>query len=120
MKPLIWLGSTLKDLKALPKQVQRSIGRSLLAAQMGDIDHATKPLKGFGGAHVMEISISYQSNAFRSVFAMQFPEAIYVLHVFQKKSRSGIATPQQDIDLIKRRLADAHRLSMEGDHGGGH
>ena len=80
------------------------------AAQMGETDPAAKPLRGFGGAGVMEIVDRYDTNTYRAVYTVQFAEVIYVLHAFQKKSRRGIATPQKDIDLIRRRLAQAQRL----------
>ena len=77
---------------------------------MGKTDPAAKPLRGFGGAGVMEIVDRYDTNTYRAVYTVQFAEVIYVLHAFQKKSRRGIATPQKDIDLIRRRLAEAQRL----------
>jgi phage-related protein len=76
------------------------------------MDPAAKPLKGFGGAGVIEIVSSYQGNTWRAVYTVRFHDAIYVLHAFQKKSTRGIATPAREIDLIQRRLADAER-----DHG---
>jgi phage-related protein len=76
-------------------------------------DRSAKPLKGFGGARVMEIVERYRSDAYRAVYAVQFADAIYVLHVFQKKSTRGIATPKPDIDLIKQRLAEAERRHRE-------
>jgi phage-related protein len=86
------------------------MGVALYAAQMGEIDPATKPLKGFGGASVIEIVVEDQSGAWRAVYTVRYAEAIYVLHAFQKKAKRGIATPKQDLDLIRRRLAEAGRL----------
>ena len=80
---------------------------------MGDTDPAAKPLKGFGGTRVMEIVDRHDSNAYRAVYMARFASNTYVLHAFQKKSKRGIATPQKEIDLIRRRLADAERLHKE-------
>ena len=80
---------------------------------MGETDPAAKPLKGFGGASVMEIIDRYDTNTYRAVYSVQFANVIYVLHVFQKKSKSGIATPQKDIELIRSRLTVAQRLNRQ-------
>lgn len=114
IRPVIWIGSSLRDLRAMPEQVRRDIGQALYTAQRGETDPAAKPLKGFGGARVMEIVERDASGAYRAVYTVQFTEAVYVLHVFQKKSKRGIATPKQDIDLIRRRLAEAERDYNEG------
>ena len=112
-KPVVWIGSSRRDLKGFPKQVRFDIGQALYAAQMGETDPATKPLKGFGGAKVMEIIDRHNTNTYRAVYTVQFAGLIYVLHSFQKKSKSGIATPQKDIELIRRRLAEAQRLNRQ-------
>lgn len=108
-KPVVWIGSSRRDLRAMPDQVRRDIGQALYAAQQGETDPAAKPLKGFGGTRVMEIVERDRSGAYRAVYTAHFADAVYVLHVFQKKSKRGIATPKQDIDLIRRRLAEAER-----------
>ena len=113
LKPVIWVGSSRKDLRAFSRQVRADIGRALYAAQMGDTDPAAKPLKGFGGTRVMEIVDRHDTNTYRAVYTAHFAGIIYVLHAFQKKSKRGIATPQKDIELIRRRLADAGRLHTE-------
>lgn len=113
IKPVIWIGSSLRDLRAMPDQVRRDIGQALYTAQQGETDPAAKPLKGFGGARVMEIVERDASGTYRAVYTVQFADAVYVLHVFQKKSKRGIATPKQDIDLIRRRLAEAERDHRE-------
>jgi phage-related protein len=97
----------------MPQQVRRDIGQALYAAQQGMTDPAAKPLKGFGGARVMEITERHRTDAYRAVYTAQFEEAVYVLHVFQKKSKSGIATPRHEIELIRRRLAEAERHYRE-------
>jgi phage-related protein len=98
----------------MPEQVRRGIGQALYAAQQGMTDPAAKPLKGFGGARVMEIVERYRGDAYRAVYTADFENAVYVLHVFQKKSKSGIATPKPEIELIRRRFAEAERHYREG------
>ena len=109
MKPVVWIGSSREDLRAMPQQVRRDIGQALYTAQQGETDPAAKPLKGFGGTRVMEIVERHRTDAYRAVYAAHFADAIYVLHVFQKKSTRGIATPKPDMDLIRRRFAEAER-----------
>ena len=113
LKPVIWVGSSRKDLRTFPRQARTDIGEALYAAQIGDTDPAAKPLMGFGGTRVMEIVDRHDTNTYRAVYTAQFAGIIYVLHAFQKKSKRGIATPQRDIELIRRRLADAGRLHKE-------
>jgi phage-related protein len=98
----------------MPEQVRRGLGPALYAAQQGMTDPAAKPLKGFGGARVMEIVERYRGDAYRAVYTADFENAVYVLHVFQKKSKSGIATPKPEIELIRRRFAEAERHYREG------
>jgi phage-related protein len=93
--------------------VRIDIGHALFTAQQGETDPAAKPLKGFGGANVLEIVTAYQGNAWRAVYTVRFTDAVYVLHAFQKKSTRGIATPPRVIDLIEQRLADAERDHSE-------
>jgi len=112
-RPLIWVGSSRRDLRGFPRQVRRDIGKALYAAQQCETDPAAKPLKGFGGRSVLEIIADHSGNTWRAVYTVRFQEAIYVLHAFQKKSKKGIATPKKDIDLIHRRLAEAEQLHRE-------
>jgi len=109
IRPVIWIGSSRADLRRLPQQVRRDIGQALYAAQQGMTDPSAKPLKGFGGTRVMEIVERYRTDAYRAVYTAHFENAVYVLHVFQKKSKRGIATPKPDIDLIRKRFAEAER-----------
>ena len=113
LRPVTWVGSSRHDLASFPKPVRRDMGQALYVAQRGDTDPAAKPLKGFGGARVMEIVDRHDTNTYRAVYTVQFAEAIYVLHAFRKKSSRGTATPAREIDLIRRRLADAERLHRE-------
>src|SRR5258708_6472076 len=103
------MGASLRDLRSFPRSVRIDIGHALFTAQEGKIDPAAKPLKGFGGAGVLEIVASYNGNAWRAVYTVRFQDAIYVLHVFQKKSTRGIATPATQIDLIKPPLPASQR-----------
>jgi len=112
-RPVIWVGSIRRDLRAFPRQVRGDIGQALYAAQLGETDPAAKPLNGFGGRFVVEVIADHAGDTWRAVYTVRFAEAIYVLHVFQKKSKKGIATPKKDIDLIYRRLAEAERLHRE-------
>src|SRR5262249_23533079 len=108
-----WMGSSRKDLKAFPKAVRREVGQALYVVQCGEDYPSVKVLKGFGGRSVQEIVALHDTNTFRAVYTVRFHEAIYVLHAFQKKAKKGNATPQRDIDLIRRRLAEAERLHKE-------
>jgi phage-related protein len=96
-------------LRSFPRAVRIDIGHALFTAQEGKTDPAAKPLRGFGGASVLEIVASHHGDTWRAVYTVRFRDAIYVLHVFQKKSAKGIATPAREIDLIKRRLTEAER-----------
>jgi phage-related protein len=113
VRPVVWIGSSRRDLHAMPQQVRRHIGQALYTAQQGMTDPAAKPLKGFGGARVMEIVERYRTDAYRAVYTAHFEDAVYVLHVFQKKSKSGIATPKHELELIRERLAEAERHHRE-------
>jgi phage-related protein len=112
-KPVRWMGNSLRDLRSFPRPVRVDIGHALFAAQEGKTDPAAKPLKRFGGASVLEIVVSHIGNAWRAVYTVRFQDAIYVLHVFQKKSTKGIATPARTMELVKQRLADAERDHRE-------
>ncbi|MBV5267563.1 MAG: type II toxin-antitoxin system RelE/ParE family toxin [Burkholderiaceae bacterium] len=112
-KPLAWLGSSKKDLMALPVGVRKFFGHALDFAQRGAQHDSAKVLKGFGGAGVLEIVEEDQGNTYRAAYTVKFKEAVFVLHVFQKKSKSGIATPKPDMDIIRERLKVAEKLSQE-------
>ncbi|KVD98388.1 type II toxin-antitoxin system RelE/ParE family toxin [Burkholderia anthina] len=110
IKPLYWLGSARKDLKVMPETVQDTFGYALYLAQTGRKHDLAKPLKGFGSAGVLEIVESEDNGTYRAVYTVKLGNSVYVLHCFQKKSPSGIATPKPDNDLIRARLkaAEAH------------
>jgi phage-related protein len=112
-KPLEWIGSSHKDLLALPEKVRRFFGFALSLAQAGDKHESTKVLKGFGGAGVLEVVEHDVSGTYRAVYTVRFAEAVFVLHCFQKKSKRGIETPQADIDIIYARLKVAEAFAKE-------
>ena len=109
LNPVDWISSSLKDLKGFPSDVQQEFGFALYEAQRGKKHISAKPLNGFSGAGVLEIVENYDGDTYRAVYTVRFAEMVYVLHCFQKKSKSGIATPKQDIDLIQARLKDAEK-----------
>jgi phage-related protein len=107
LKPVEWIGSSLDDLKDFPDEVQQVVGYALYIAQCGDKHPSAKPLKGFKGAGVVEVVEDFDGDTYRAVYTIKFADVVYVLHSFQKKSKQGIATPKQDIDLIEARLKRA-------------
>ena len=110
IKELEWIASSRKDMQALPRSVQRTFGYALYAAQLGEKPPEAKPLKGFGGAGVLELIEDYMGDTYRAVYTVRFVTKVYVLHVFQKKAKHGIATPKQEMDLIRDRLKWAESL----------
>ena len=119
-KPLTWLGSSKKDLMALPIHVRKFFGHALDFAQRGDQHNAAKVLKGFGGAGVLEVVEDDEGGTYRAVYTVRFEEAVFVLHCFQKKSKSGIATPKQDMEIIRARLKVAEAMAKEMRNGKAH
>ena len=108
VKPAVFVGSSRKDLQGFPATVRSEIGQSLFEAQFGDHPRNAKPLKGFSG--VLEIRDNFDGDTYRAVYTVRFEGVLYVLHAFQKKSTSGIATPQRHIDLVRQRLKDAETI----------
>lgn len=106
-KPLFWVGSSKKDLRDFPLPVRRTMGFALFQAQCGGKHVDAKPLKGYGGAAVLEVVTDHETNTFRAVYTVKFPRAVYVLHAFQKKSKKGVRTPKAELDLIAKRLRAA-------------
>lgn len=111
-KPVRWIGSSKQDLSGFPDSVRRHMGLALWEAQTGGKAADARPLRGFGGAGVLEIVSDFDGNTFRAVYTVRFTEAVYVLHAFQKKSKRGIATPRAEMELIGRRLKQVRK-----DHG---
>ena len=117
-RELVWVGSSLKDLRAFPEEVRQIMGFALYLAQCGSKHPAAKPLRGFGGAGVLEMVDDHEGDAYRAVYAVRFADRVYVLHAFQKKSTSGVATPRRELALIRARLGQA-RLEEERIRKGG-
>ncbi len=107
VKPVIWIGTSHEDWQAFPDEVQDVLGYALHVAQCGDKASNAKPLTGFIGASVLEITDNYDSDTYRAVYTVKFQDTVYVLHAFQKKSKKGIATPKSHIQLIEQRLRKA-------------
>ena len=112
LRPVIWLGNSKRNIQAFPKEAQKLVGDELRLIQTGETPANTKSFTGIGSG-VLEIAIRHAKEAYRTVLAVQLGEKIYVLHAFQKKSRSGIKTPKKDVDLIKRRYRDAQELTKD-------
>jgi len=112
LRPVVWLGNARKNLKGFPEGAQKLLGDELQLIQFGGMPKDAKPFKGVGSG-VLELALRYVSDAYRVVVAVQLGKRIYILHAFQKKSKKGIATPQRDVDLIKKRYAEARELADE-------
>lgn len=110
MRPIRWMGNSKKKVADFPPEVKKLIGDELQFIQFGGMPKDAKPFKGVGSG-VFELAIRYDKEAYRTVVAVQLGNKIYVLHAFQKKSKKGIKTPQEDIDLIKQRFNAAKELA---------
>ena len=109
IKQLFWGPGCQKELYKFPEDVRDIMLQAFFIAQKGGKHPDAKPMKGFKGAGVVEVVESFEKNAYRAVYTTRIEESIHILHVFQKKSKSGIATPKKEIDLIKKRLAQVER-----------
>lgn len=116
-KPVRWIGSSKADLSAFPEEVKRRVGLALWEAQKGSKAPYAKPLKGFGGAGVLEVVDGFDGDTYRAVYTVRFAGIVYVLHAFQKKSKRGGATPKADLDLIDRRLKRAREDNKQWARG---
>jgi phage-related protein len=114
-KPLYWIGSSLKDVARFPSEVQRTVGFALSAAQFGGKHPSAKPWRAEGPG-ILEVVKDHDGDTYRAIYTVRFSNAVYVLHAVQKKSPSGIATRQSDVDLVKARLRIAQR-DNERNHG---
>jgi len=115
LKPVIWVGSSRKDLRAFPEPVRDHIGYALYIAQSGGKHRDTKTLSGFGGAGVVEVVKDFRGDTFRAVYTLRCARAVYVLHAFQKKSKTGRETARRDIELVRQRLREAERIAKENE-----
>lgn len=109
----MWMGDSLEMVRRFPPLVKDEIGFALYQAQIGKKHVNAKPMKGLGSG-VLGIVSDYRGDTFRAVYMVKLAKKVYVLHAFQKKSKSGIATPGPDIELIKHRLKRAVQLHMQG------
>ena len=120
IKPVVWIGSSRSDLSSFPEDVKDTIGYALYIAQRGGKHADAKPLRRFGGAGILEIVEDDAGDTYRAVYTVRLAGRIYVLHVFQKKSKAGIKTPKSEIELIKSRLKRAeeeHARWLEAQKG---
>jgi phage-related protein len=115
LKPVVWIGSSRRDLRAFPESVQDHMGYALYIAQRGGKHRGTKTLRGFGGAGVVEVVTDFRGDTFRAVYTLQYAKAVYVLHAFQKKSKTGRETSLRDIELIKQRLREAEKIAKDSE-----
>ncbi len=111
-RPVVWLGDSLKQVREFPEAVRQDIGVALFDAQKGDKSPDAKPFKGVGSG-VFEIVTRFDTDTYRTVYAVQIGQRVYVLHVFQKKAKKGIKTPQKDVEVIKRRYQQAVEQEKE-------
>jgi phage-related protein len=111
LKPVVWMGSSRKDLKRFPDSVQHQVGYAIYVAQRGGKHRDAKVLTGFGGAGVLEVVEDFRGDTFRAVYTLKYSDSVYVLHAFQKKSKSGRETPRRDMELIEQRLREAERIA---------
>jgi phage-related protein len=111
LKPVMWVGSSRNDLRAFPEPVRDHMGYALYLAQRGGKHRDTKALSGFGGGSVVEAIADHRGDTFRAVYTVRLEDAIFVLHAFQKKSKTGRATPRRDMELIEQRLREAEKIA---------
>jgi len=120
VKPCLFVGPSRREIRAFPDTVKAGIGYALHLAQCGEEAHSVKALKGFGGRGILEVVEDFDGSTYRAVYTVRFAGLVYVLHAFQKKSKRGIATPKQVVDLIKSRLRDAETDYRERQKKGEH
>jgi phage-related protein len=110
LKTLLWIGSCREDLKSFPEDVRLVMGYALYLAQAGGKHPDAKPLRGFGGAGVLEVVDDFDGDTYRAVYTVRWRGVVYALHAFQKKSRKGKKTPQQELEVVKQRLRRAEAV----------
>jgi phage-related protein len=112
LKPVVWLADSLRELGTFPAAVQDEMGYAIYLAQRGAKHVSARPLKGLGPG-VLEVVSDHRGDTFRSVYTVRFADRVFVLHAFQKKSKSGVATPKAHVALIKQRLKQAVEISKK-------
>jgi phage-related protein len=108
-----WVGSSYEALNRFPNEVRKAMGYALYLAEIGERSFHAEIFKGMGNAKVWEIKENAPSGTYRTMYLVEFKEYVFVLHAFQKKSKSGIATEKKDVDLIQRRLKEAKEAYKE-------
>ena len=112
LRELVWLGDSLNVLREFPNQVQKDIGDALNDVQHGDTPPEAKPFKGVASG-VFEIVNRFDTNTYRTLYAVKIGAVVYVLHAFQKKSPKGIKTARKEIELINKRYIKALEIEKE-------
>jgi phage-related protein len=112
-RKLVWLVDSLDRLTSFPRAVRQRLGFALYQAQIGQTHESAKMLHGLGET-IWQVRADDLGGTYRAVYMAQFQEGVYVLHVFQKKAKAGIATPQRELDLIRQRLQLARKLARMG------
>ena len=102
-RPISWIKAALKDFQKFPQPVRLQIEAALTIAAEGQKADSVKPWKGLGSG-VMEISVAYQTDAYRTIYITEVAGSLWVVHAFKKKSKKGRATPKQEVDLITDRV----------------
>jgi len=116
-KVLFWIGTTRRDLMRFPREIRREVGFALYRAQLGRKHVKAKPLRGFGGAGVLEVVADFRGNTYRTVSTVKFVDVVYAIHAFQKKARQGRKTPKRDLDIIRERLKESREHYDSWQHG---
>jgi phage-related protein len=111
-KPIVWMGQTYKELLTMPDNVQDDFGYALGVAQLGGVVSFAKPMQG-NLRDVMEVVSNEEGDTYRAMYTTKLEGRVYVLDVFQKKAKSGRATPQADLDRIELRLKAARKLHRD-------
>lgn len=108
-KPLVWIADSLEAVRGFPEEVKDEVGAALFHAQLGGKHVKAKPLRHIGQG-ILEVVSDHRGDTYRAVYTVKLEGRVYVLHAFQKKSKSGIATPKAEIDLVKLRLRRAIQI----------
>ncbi len=112
IKPVVWVGDALEQVQSFPKAVRSDIGAALYDVQLGTKPPKAKPFHGVASG-VLEIVTRFETNTYRTVYAVQIGRRVYVLHAFQKKAPKGRKTPKLDVEMIARRYKEAVQMEKE-------
>lgn len=110
IRSLVWMGNSRRNVQRFPREAQKLVGDQIQLIQFGGMPKDAKRFKGVGSG-VIEIALRHDTNAYRAVLAVQLAKTIYVLHAFQKKSKTGSKTPLPDLVLIEKRYKEAKELA---------